>query len=472
MIDRRERIMAVGAGGIGTGTQPAVGHPSSEISTAYRGYVVAVLLVIYIFSSVDRQIIGILAEAIKKELGLADWQIGIMKGLAFSLFYSVLSIPIARLADRYNRAWILSICLVLWSLFTALCALSQNFIQLVLLRVGVAIGEAGCSPAALSLISDYVSKEKRPLALSIYATGLPLGWLIGLAMGGIVAQYWGWRAALLAAGVPGVILGFITLLTLREVRARAGRVPLAAEGVTFRETLRQLKSRPSFWLATFAAGGNTFILAGFQTFAGPFFLRNHSDGITAIAARLEPIIGIRFEPIGLLGIGLGLATGIAGAAGMLLGGALSAYAGRKDEREVLTVSAFAVLLSVPFWLAALLTGSPALALILWATASALLVLPVGTIYSVVQSVAPQHSRAMAAAISLLIMNLVGGGFGPLFAGVVSDLLNQAGLGPALGLRYALIGTSLLVLVTAWLFWSTRRYLVADSAGDRAEPLAG
>ncbi|HJQ15686.1 MAG TPA: MFS transporter [Allosphingosinicella sp.] len=460
--------MAVDAGGVGAGARPPIAHAPPRISTAYRGYVVGLLLAIYIFSSVDRQIIGILAEAIKKELGLADWQIGIMKGLAFSLFYSVLSIPIARLADRYNRAWILSACLVLWSLFTALCALSQNFIQLVLLRVGIAIGEAGCSPAALSLISDYVSKDKRPVALSVYATGLPLGWLIGLATGGLVAQYWGWRAALLAAGVPGVILGFVTLLTLREVRERAGRVPLAAEGATFGETLRQLKSRPSFWLATFAAGGNTFVLAAFQTFAAPFFLRNHSDGIAAIAARLEPIVGMRLEPIGLLGIGLGLATGLSGAAGMLLGGVASARAARKDERDVLTVSAFAVLLSVPLWLAALLTGNPALALILWATASALLVLPVGTIYSVVQSVAPLQSRAMAAAISLLIMNLIGGGFGPLFAGVVSDLLNRAGLGPALGLRYALIGTSLLVLVTAWLFWRTRRYLVADSAGDRVE----
>ena len=433
-----------------------------QVSAAYRGYVLALLLIIYVFNSVDRQIITILAEPIKQDLGLADWQIGIMTGLAFALFYTVLSIPIAHLADRYDRGRIISICLAIWSLFTALCALSQNFLHLVLLRIGVGVGEAGCSPAALSLINDYVPKEKRPFALSIYAMGAPLGVVIGLAIGGLVAQHWGWRAVLVLAGAPGVILAVITLLTLREIRPKGGPIAVAAERETLRETLTQLKSRPTFWLVSVAAGGNTFVFSAVQTFGAPFFLRNHADGIDILAARLERILGITVEPIGFLGIALGLAVGVFGAAGMLLGGAASAYGGRKDERGTLTAPALAVLLSVPLWLTAFMTGNPALALLLWAIGSALGLLPVGPTYSAVQSVAPPQSRAMAAAISLLIMNLIGAGLGPLFVGVASDVINRAGFGPALGLRYALISTCLLIPIIAALYWIARRYIIADS----------
>ena len=431
-----------------------------QVSAAYRGYVLALLLIIYVFNSVDRQIITILAEPIKRELGLADWQIGIMTGLAFALFYTVLSIPIAHLADRYHRGRIISICLAIWSLFTALCALSQNFVHLVLLRIGV--GEAGCSPAALSLINDYVPKEKRPFALSVYAMGAPLGVVIGLAIGGLVAQHLGWRAVLVLAGAPGIILSLVTVLTLREPRAKVGPMAAPTEGQTLRKTLAQLKTRPSFWLVALAAGGNTFIFSAIQTFGAPFFLRNHAEGIGKLAVRLGQFLGITVEPIGFLGIALGLAVGVFGAAGMLLGGIASAYGGRKDERGALTAPALAVLLSGPVWLAAFLTGTPALALLLWAIGSALGLLPVGPTYSVVQSVAPPQSRAMAAAISLLIMNLIGAGLGPLFAGVASDVLNRAGFGPALGLRYALVCTSLLVPVIAALYWLARRYVVADS----------
>ena len=170
-------------------------------SPRYRAFVLGMLVVVYVFNFLDRQIVTILAEPIKNDLGLNDTQIGLMTGLAFALFYTILGIPLARLADRANRVNIISIALVIWSGMTALCGMAQNFAQILAARIGV--GEAGCSPPAHSLIADYFPPDKRASALSIYALGIPVGSILGLLAGGWIAELYGWRMAILPGGNPG-----------------------------------------------------------------------------------------------------------------------------------------------------------------------------------------------------------------------------------------------------------------------------
>ena len=190
--------------------------PSPLTSPRYRTYVLALLVVVYVFNFLDRQIVTILAEPIKVDLGLNDTQIGLMTGLAFALFYTVLGIPIARLADRANRVSIISVALVIWSGMTALSGFAQNFWQMLAARIGVGVGEAGCSPPAHSLIADYYPPEKRASALSIYALGIPFGSILGLLAGGWIAEIYGWRTAFFVVGVPGIALAALVKLTLRE----------------------------------------------------------------------------------------------------------------------------------------------------------------------------------------------------------------------------------------------------------------
>ena len=179
-----------------------------------------VLLVVYTLNFLDRQILNILAEPIKGELGLSDTQLGLLAGPAFAVFYAVLGIPIARYADRSttNRVSLISVSLAIWSGMTVLCGFAQNFWQLALARIGVGVGEAGCTPSAHSLISDAVAPEKRASAIAFYGMGVPIGTLLGLVIGGVVNDIWGWRAALMLVGAPGLLLALILPLLLRDPR--------------------------------------------------------------------------------------------------------------------------------------------------------------------------------------------------------------------------------------------------------------
>jgi MFS family permease len=214
--------------------------PVRVLSTGYRAYALGLLLLIYILNFVDRSVINILAEPIKNDLGLLDWHIGLMSGLAFAVFYTFLGLPIAQLAEKYNRPLIISIALGVWSAFTALSGFAQNFTQLVLARIGVGIGEAGCTPPAHSLISDYVPRERRASALAFYSMGIPLGGLVGMAVGGMVADAYGWRAAFLVCGLPGVIVALIAATTLVETRAPQAIKAQAIRLDDFKTTLATL----------------------------------------------------------------------------------------------------------------------------------------------------------------------------------------------------------------------------------------
>lgn len=430
------------------------------------GYLVGLLLVINIFNSIDRQILGLLGEGIKHDLALADWQLGLLTGLAFALFYSILGIPIARLSDRFSRGRIIALCLTIWSFCTALSALAQSFAHLLLMRVCVGIGEAGCNPAAHSLISDYVRPERRSLAMSIYSVGLPLGILLGLSLGGLIAQTWGWRATLAVAGTPGIVLALIVLLSLRDPLRVADKAAVTAQPAAG-DIFKELRGSRTYWRIALAMTSIAFIQSALQTFAAPMFLRNHSAGLDRIGSVVSRVTGLEMQHLGVIGLVLGVMSGLAGAIGMLVGGALGDRLGRDDPRGHLAAPIVASLLSVPVLLVASLSSDIVIALLFWGLALFLLLLPTGPAFALVQEVAPRHGRAMAVAILMLIMNLFGAGSGPLVAGAISDLIHSVGGADAgIGLRYALAGISFLAVLTGWFFWKACDHIRTDALANR------
>jgi predicted MFS family arabinose efflux permease len=215
---------------------------------AYRSYALGLLMLIYVVNFVDRQVVSILADLIKQDLKLADWQLGLMTGLAFAVLYTVLGLPIARIAERGDRPLIIAVAVAVWSGFTALSGMAQTFTHLVLARIGVGVGEAGCTPPALSLIADTVPKAQRASAVSVYMLGAPVGSLLGLALGGLIADAFGWRMAFVIVGLPGLLLAAIAALTLREPRRGRPVVARADDGVpSFREALTELRGKRTYW---------------------------------------------------------------------------------------------------------------------------------------------------------------------------------------------------------------------------------
>ena len=209
-------------------TSDTTGAASGGISSSTRNYTLAMLVIIYASSHVDRQIMSILAESIKLELDLSDTQLGFLIGLSFALFYATLGIPIAMLADRYSRRNIIGISVIVWSGMTALCGLAGNYLQLALARIGVGIGEAGSSPPSHSMISDLYPPEKRATAMGIYAAGINIGILLGFLVGGWIDEWYGWRVAFFVVGLPGVILGVLMFLTVKEPARSQPPKPLTA----------------------------------------------------------------------------------------------------------------------------------------------------------------------------------------------------------------------------------------------------
>ncbi len=411
-----------------------------------------ILLIVYIFNFIDRQIVNILAEPIRMELGLSDTQIGLMTGLAFALFYTVLGLPIARFSDRSttNRPWLIGGALAIWSAMTALCGLAQNFAQLLLARIGVGVGEAGCTPPAHSLIADLVEPSKRASALAFYALGIPVGTLLGMFIGGLLADAVGWRNAFLIVGLPGLILAIIVFTTLKDPR-RTGLVKQTAAQATagqmpLKDALRAMFSSRAFVLLVIAGSAAAFLGYGKITWITIFFQRTH--GLTP----------------GETGFWFGVVNGGAGIAGTMLGGYIADRYGAKNRRHVLTAPALGMVLTIPFALWAFMTDNWFLALFLLIIPTLCNSLYYGPTYSSVQGLVPLRARAIAAAVLLFFQNLIGLGLGPLFFGMLSDMLQ-----PTYGeesVRYVLYGATFLGLVPAFFFW--RCSLRLDEELDRKD----
>lgn len=437
--------------------KPPAAPTAESYSRTYVRYAMWLLLAIYVVNFLNRQIITILAEPIKLELNLADWQLGLVTGLAFAFLYTILGIPIARVAEHANRPRIISAAAVVWSGFTLLCAVAGNFWQLLLCRLGMGAGIAGCTPPAHSLIVDYHPLEKRASAIAFYSLGSPFGALVGLVMGGLVYDAYGWRVAFVVAGLPGLLLGLVAFFTLREPRRALARhaAKAAASAATFGQTLAYLSQRRTYW---YVAAGTSFLsFASGAAFMPSFYLRNH----TAEVARLANGLGL--EAVSFLGLAIGL-THTAGAVGVWSSGWITDKFGGRDLRNYTIAPAVAALLAIPIRIAMFGVDSAGLSLALLTVATFLGALWWGPVFSVGQSVVPPQMRATSAAILLFIINIVSG-LGPLGIGALSDAYNQGlAMGPGEGIRWALISMTGLGLAAFACFWRARRTIRADFLG--------
>jgi MFS transporter, Spinster family, sphingosine-1-phosphate transporter len=386
------------------------------LSAGYVRYALWMLLIIYTLNFLDRGIINILAGPIKKDLGISDAQLGLLMGIAFAFFYTILGLPIARFAERGNRAGIISVSVIIWSAFTALSGAAQNFTHLLLARIGVGVGEAGCTPPAHSLISDYVPAEKRASAIAFYSLGVPIGSALGLIIGANVAEEHGWRAAFVLVGLPGVLLGLLALFTLKEPR-KLGLVTLPKPGTSpnFDVTLAELTNRKSYWYVVGAATTISFLSYGKSAFIPVMLTRVHDIGLKEVGTLLA-----------LTGI-------VAGVMGTMIGGWIADRAAKTDVRAYMTVPMIAFLGSTPFFLWAMFADNAYLAIGLYMIPALLNSVWYGPVYAAIQGLVGPQSRATAVALMLFVLNMVGLGIGPFAVGFLSDVLASnhfAGIGPA------------------------------------------
>ena len=408
-------------------------------SLGYRSYVLVVLVLVYTFNFIDRQIVGILAVPIKAELHLSDSQLGLMGGLAFALFYTFLGIPIARLADRISRTGIMTVALALWSLMTALCGFTQSFAQLFMARVGVGVGEAGGVAPAYSLICDYFPTKERARALSVYSFGIPIGAALGIVLGGYITSVVNWRMAFFIVGLAGLVLTPLLKFTVREpVRGALDPVPAAAaRAPTLREVIAVLARKPSFWGLSLGAACASMMGYGLFFWAPSFLVR--SFHMSLLHASLS------FGALVLIG----------GLIGIWFGGALADRYGEKRKAMYAYIPAMAFLATLPFYAAGVLSTTLWISFAVLLVPTALGLAWLGPVLAAVQHLVPGNMRATASALFLFINNLIGIGLGTTLIGVVSDL-TRARFGSE-SLRYAILaGTSFYLIAALLLFFAGRK----------------
>lgn len=410
-------------------------------SAGYRRAVAITLAVVYGLNQLDRQIINILLEPIRREFALTDAQAGVFGGLAFALFYCTLGVPLARIADRGNRVGMISIAIAIWSGMTALCGMAASFLQLLLARVGVGVGEAGCTPAAHSLLADYYGASERSRGLGIYALGTPFGSSLGLVIGGIVNQFYGWRAAFLAVGVPGLLMTVVTWLVVKEPRTLGIASVAAPPRASFGDVLRKLASTKSFVHICLAV--TIFAISAYSVSVWGAAYSIRAFGVsTAVLGPASALAGL-----------------IAGIGGVWVGSALGDKLGAKDLRWLVWIPAIALLAGIPFAIGSLLAPNWQLTLAGFVVPLAALYVYSGPVFGVIQTLMPPNMRAMAVSLFLLATNLIGLGLGPVITGKLSDVFGAG----AEGLRYALAATLVFNAWGALHFWLASRTLRADVA---------
>ncbi len=405
--------------------------PKPVFSNGYKGLVLAFLLLAYTFNFIDRTIIATIGQAIKVDLKISDTELGLLGGLSFAVLYTLLGIPIARLAERWNRVSIISLALVVWSGFTVACCFAGNFLALLVLRVGVGVGEAGCSPPSHSLISDYFEPKRRASALSIYAFGIPLGSMIGAVAGGWLAKTYGWRVAFMVVGAPGLILAVLVKLLIKEPprghsdpaqkapSATAAAAPARGWAMTELKELAVVTGNLfSHWPVTNMILGLTmasFAGYGIGQFSSPYFIR---------------AFGLDYATVGLV---FGLIGGFSSGLGTLAGGFISDWASKHHERWYALTPAIGLAIAAPIYVLAYRVLD-------WRVAAMILLIPglfhytyLGPTFAVVQNVVETRRRATASAVMLLFVNIIALGGGPLFTGWIIDQFAQFNFThPALG----------------------------------------
>ena len=422
-------------------------------SRGYRNFVLGVLVVSYVFSFIDRQLMTILLEPIKNEFGASDTAMGFLSGFAFALFYAVLGLPVARLADRWSRRNVLAISMVIWSAMTAFCGMAATFWQLALLRVGVGVGEAGGTPPSHSLIASYFPPRERSTAMGIYGSGSQIGVLVGMLGGAIIADQMGWRVVFLIFGLPGVLIGMLVFFIVKEPAK-----PVVPDDRSMWQDLMSLWRIPAFAILSFATGFTALAGYGMGTWFPSFLIRVH--GLSLTEAGL--ILGV----VGTLGALIGAVSG----------GILCDKLASRDARWQLRLPAVGAGLSViflglfilwpesQFWqLGDFKVPYAVVFLFLGGIVSSFWI---GPTYAAVQTLTAEHLRSQASALLLLLLNLIGLGLGPLVVGVLSDLL-IADFGHE-SVRYAMVISLSTVIIGSILYWlGGEQYRVALSRQEHS-----
>ena len=422
----------------------ANGGQGDRLLTRERAAALGILVLVYTFNFIDRQIVGILAVPIKADLGLSDAQLGLMGGLAFALFYTGLGIPVAMAADRYSRTWIMTGALVIWSGMTAVCGLATNFWQLFLARLGVGVGEAGGVAPAYSLISDLFPPEQRARALSIYSFGIPIGSALGILFGGVIASLIDWRFAFFAVGIAGILLAPVFRLTIKEPergrfdRQRANTAPPALAAI-----LSTLLNKPSFWVISLAASCSSMMGYGLFFWFPSFFVRSY--GMTLLEASLF------YGAILLVG----------GLAGVWIGGWAGDRFGHGSRKAYVKIPALAFVLTIPFYVLGILSPTPVVSFFVLLVPTALGLVWLGPVISAVQHLVRPDMRATASAVFLFVNNLIGIGIGTWAIGALSDAL-QSQYGDE-SLRYSILAGTGFYLLASGLFLLSSRWLERDWA---------
>lgn len=412
---------------------------------AYRWYVVVMLLVVHVFGHVDRQVMNVLVEPIKHEFGLSDTVMGLMTGAAFALFYAVLALPLALWADRRKRRNLIAVAITLWSAMTVLCGMAATAFQLILARIGVAVGEAGSNPASHSMVSDIFPPARRATPMAVMAMGPNLGILLGFTAGGLLSAAYDWRMAFIVVGLPGILVGLVVLLTIREPTRGHADGATGAAAIGAREGVREV------FAAIRARRSLLFIIAGFSFSA--FF---GYGSIAWLTAFFERSYGLSRGHIGPM---IGLVVGIAGSMGTFSGGVLADRLGKRDVRWRLWIISIVALAAAPFGLAAFLVYDWTATLLLIAVPATVSVFHAGPSFALLQGLVDVRIRALAAGFLLFTLNVFGGALGPFYVGVISDLLE-----PRYGvesLRYALMSLTWAGVASALCYFLASRSLKRD-----------
>jgi len=423
-----------------------------EITDRQRRYTLLMLVLVYTSSHVDRQIMGILGQPIKESLMISDTQLGLLTGIMFAVFYATLGMPMAMWADRNNRRNLISFSVFLWSLMTALCAAATNFLQLLLLRIGVGVGEAGSNPPSHSMIADLYPPEKRSTAMAIFGTGINWGILIGFLVGGWINEWYGWRTAFAVVGLPGILLALLVRFTVKE----------PPRG--YSEAVTQEVAAPGFWAVVgfiwrssvlrhiVAAGA----LVSFAGYASVIWI---------------PIYLVRIHGMGTGEVGsyLALLIGVGGAIGIYLGGRLADFmSARRGEQWLPWVVALSSLISLPLLFLTFMAQTPMAAIAAYVVPAMLGTLYVAPGFALIQNSTPLEMRSVAAAINLFITNIIGLGLGPFTVGFFSDYFAQSH--GADGLRWGLATTIVILIWGIFHYWRCglmiKRQDQSDAAGER------
>jgi MFS family permease len=479
------------------------GHITGFGSKGYRFYVLISLMLIYTLNFIDRTLITVVAQPIINEFSLSDSQFGFLSGPPFALFYAIMGIPIAMWADRSNRVMVITLCIVIWSVMTALCGVAAGFIWLLIFRIGVAVGEAGCTPPANSIITDYFPVKSRANAIGIYSMGVTLGGVLAQVFGGMIAGIqgedfgawlnsiglgglfpgidWstvgGWRIAFIVVGAPGVIIAAILWFTVKEPPRGYTEVPSSrsVEKAGIFEAFKEFGAKKTFWWGSFGAALVAFVGYGLQTFQAPFLQRVYDIGVRDAAVYYgAPLAAIA-------------------AAGTFAGGFLSEKLSDRFPAVVAWLPSVGLLIAVPLYVSAFFAPNIGMTFGLWLAAAFCHYSYLGAQYSIGTSIVSPRSRATTIAVLLLLVSLIGNGIGPLFVGMMSDMfmnneIASAGLteafrtfNPALcagvdptdstgaalcdaygnGLRKSMAATACFFLAAALCFFMAGRYFMKD-----------